>query len=121
MNQRREPRLTTDESVEITVFGVPDIRLSGKIRNVSGRGVGLEIEGPLATGTALKVTLDDAILLGEVIYCRPLGAGWYAGVELEHSLCGLAELATALRAFSEEYLGPEHKHTVQHARRQDAE
>ena len=119
MSQRREPRLTADETVDVTVFGEPDIRLPGRIRAVSGRGIGLQLEGPLATGSALKVTLPNAILLGEVIYCRPEGSGWYVGVELEHSLCGLAGLASALRAFSEEYLGSEHPYPAQYANRQD--
>jgi hypothetical protein len=38
--------------------------------------------------------LDDAILLGEVIYCRDQGGGYYVGIELEQALCGLADLAS---------------------------
>ena len=119
MNQRREPRLPVDQPVEVTVYGVPDIHLKATIRNASGRGIGLELEGPLATGSALKITLPDAILLGEVIYCRSQGGVWYAGIELDQSLCGLAELASSVRAFSEEFLGPQRQHTVKHAHDED--
>jgi hypothetical protein len=101
MNQRREPRLETDQSVWITLFGEPDIRLPARIKNVSARGIGLELQGPVAIGTALKFELDDALLLGEIIYCREDGDSFYVGVELEQALCGLADLADALRAFSD--------------------
>jgi len=70
MNQRREPRFPTDRTVAVTVFGTPDTHLQGRIRNAAGRGLGLELATALATGTALKIELEDSILLGEVIYCR---------------------------------------------------
>jgi hypothetical protein len=105
MNQRREPRFEIDQPVEITVFGPPELHLPGVIRNASGRGIGVEVSGPLATGSALKISMEDTLLLGEVIYSRPENGNWYLGVQLEHALCGLAELAATLREFTEEYLG----------------
>jgi hypothetical protein len=101
MNQRREPRFKTEQSVWITLFGEPDIQLYARIKNVSVRGIGFELEGPVAIGTALKINLDDGLILGEVIYCRADEASYYVGVELEQALCGLAELAQALSAFSD--------------------
>ena len=44
MNQRCEPRLEADQSVWITLFGEPDIRLPARVKNVSTRGLGLELE-----------------------------------------------------------------------------
>ena len=93
MNQRRETRLEANQQVWITLFGEPDIRLPARIKNVSPRGVGLELQGPVAIGTALKVDLEDALLLGEVIYCREDETSFYVGVELEQALYGLAALA----------------------------
>jgi hypothetical protein len=101
MNQRRETRLQADQSVAVTLFGDPVIRLSGRVRNVSGRGIGLELDVPVAAGTALKVELEDALLLGEVIYCRTDEASYYVGVELEHALNGLAELSRIVSAFND--------------------
>jgi hypothetical protein len=100
MNQRREPRFQADQQVRVTVYGPPDLHLTAIVKNVSGRGMGIEVDGPIATGTALKIDLDDAILLGEVIYARDQGTSFYLGVELEHALYGLAELAKAVRSFS---------------------
>ena len=100
MNQRRESRFQADRPVAITLFGEPDTRVTGRIRNISGKGIGLEVDRPIAAGTALKVEVEDGLLLGEVIYCRQDEALYYAGVELEHSLCGLAELSGMVDAFN---------------------
>ena len=112
MNQRRELRIETEQSVWVTIFGEPDIQLPACIKNVSARGVGLELQGPVAIGAALKIELDDALLLGEVIYCRDDGVSSYVGVELEHSLCGLRDLAEALGACPDSTSSPQKTHAV---------
>jgi hypothetical protein len=99
MNQRREVRIQVNQSVTITIFGEPDIVISARVRNISGKGIGLELQNPVPPGAVLKVELPDALLLGEVIYCRKDEASHYAGVELEHSLCGLGELSRMVDAF----------------------
>ena len=108
MNQRREPRFEVEQEIPITIFGEPDIRLPARIRNFSPRGIGLEMKGPVAAGSALKLELDDTLLLGEVIYCRDDGDSFYVGVELEQALYGLGELADALGSFTEPSSGAEH-------------
>jgi hypothetical protein len=116
MSDPRESRIATGQCVQITVLGERDQPIPATVKNVSGRGLGLELTRPLDTGTAVKVVLDDAMLLGETIYCRNQGATWYLGVELEQGLYGLAELASALSSFREPDLGPEQPHTAKHAR-----
>jgi hypothetical protein len=112
MNQRRELRIETEQPVRVTIFGEPDIYLHACIKNVSARGVGLELQGPVAVGAPLKIELDDALLLGEVIYCRDDGVSFYVGVELEHSLCGLRDLAEALGGFPDAASSPQKAHAV---------
>ena len=119
MNQRREPRLQIDQSVWITIFGEPDIRLPARIKNVSARGIGLELQGPVAIGTALKFELEDSLLLGEIIYCREDEDSFYVGVELEQALYGLTDLAAALRAFSDSPSGPQQPDPVKEGRYQN--
>jgi PilZ domain len=116
MNQRRELRFETEQSIWITLFGEPDIRLPARIKNVSARGIGIELEGPVAIGTALKIELDDSLLLGEVIYCREDEASYYVGVEIEQALRGLGDLAQAVRAFSDEPSGPQQTDAVKERR-----
>jgi hypothetical protein len=105
MKERRDARFEADQSLWITIFGEPDIQLPARVKNVSGRGIGLEMDGPVATGSALKIQLDDCLLLGEVIYCRRDASSYYIGVELEQALAGLAELGAAVRGFYEELAG----------------
>ena len=118
MSDLSESRIAAGQCVLITLLGECDQPILATVKNVSGRSLGLELTRPLDTGTALKIVLDDAMLLGEVIYCRNLGATWYLGVELEQALCGLAELASSLCSFREPDLSPEQPHTAKHARRE---
>jgi hypothetical protein len=106
MNHRQETRIQVNQSVDITLFGDPDVRLTAVVKNLSGRGLGIQVDRPVAAGTALKVELEDALLLGEVIYCRcdhaAFGqAAFYVGIQMEHALSGLSELSRIVRAFSE--------------------
>jgi len=119
MNQRREARVPVDQLVEVIVLGPSDVHFLCRVRNASGRGIGLEVPERLATGAALRINLVDAILLGEVIYCRAQDGGWYAGVELEHAIYGLAALANATRGFMEEKLRPEHPDSLHHTDRKN--
>src|SRR5689334_10025216 len=119
MDQRRELRFQVNQNVRVTVLEPARAGIDGKIRNASGRGIGVELPERLAPGTAVKLDLDDSFLLGEVIYCRADGESWYAGIELEHALFGLAALAATLSDFSEERSGPEHAYALQDARRQN--
>ena len=127
MNQRRHARMQADQFVPITLFGEPDITLPARIRNISGKGIGLELAEPVAPGTTLKIELEDALLLGEVIFCREDETAYYLGIELEQSLCGLGELSRMVLAFNEalapEASGPQHGHTAingDHQRKQQS-
>jgi hypothetical protein len=112
MNQRREPRFQATQAVAVTLFGEPDRRVAARVKNISGRGVGIECDEAVATGTALKIELDDALLLGEVIYCRRDEASFYVGVELEHALSGLGELSRMVSAFADPPSDSEQAHAV---------
>ena len=70
-------------------------------------------------GSALKFELDDTLLLGEVIYCRDDGSSFYVGVELEHALYGLGELAEAVRSFTDSPSGPQQADPVPNRRYQN--
>ena len=119
MNQRREPRFHLDQQLWITVFGEPDICLPARIKNVSPRGIGLELQGPLATGSALKIEIDDSLLLGEVIYCRDEEGAFYIGVEFEHALYGLGDLAHVVRDYADLSSGAEQSDPVKNRRYQN--
>jgi hypothetical protein len=118
MEQRRAPRVSVDQPVAVTIYGKQDLQLTAMVKSASALGLGLEMSTPAPAGTALKIRIDDAILLGETVHCRPLeGGGYMVGVRLEQALSGLAELARALEAFTES--GPEMAYALKHRNRQD--
>jgi hypothetical protein len=118
MDQRREPRLKADQSVVVTVLGDHEIQYAGTILNASGRGLAIEIGSAVAPGTAIKIELDDSILLGEAVYCKGGQASYLLGVELDQVLCGLTELAKKLQEFArEEQSGTEVAYPADHRQR----
>jgi len=105
MDQRRESRFTTDQPIIVTVLDEPEIRLHARVRNASGRGLGLITPLPVQPGAAIRIELDDCIMLGEAIYCRSDGEGHFVGIELDQVLVGLTELGKRLSAFTSEIDG----------------
>lgn len=102
MEQRRNTRLVLDQTVNLTILGDIEIPRTAKVKNISGRGLGVELAFPVGIGCALKIELNDAVLLGEAMYCRAENGAYYVGIELLQGLCGLGELSRAFGAFSEE-------------------
>jgi hypothetical protein len=102
MDQRREPRFEADQAVAVTILSEQPIRLIGRVRNASGRGLGLFVPCRIDTGAAIRIEIDDAAVLGEAIYCRSEGDGYFIGVELDQVLVGLTELGRRLSSFDPE-------------------
>ena len=100
MDKRCEPRFAVDQVITITSLGEHPFRQPGKVRNSSGSGLGLVVETRIAAGTALRIEWEDALVLGEAMYCRPLENGHFVGVQLEQMLCDLSKLRQCFRAFS---------------------
>ena len=103
MDNRREPRFEADQPVVVTVLTEPPTRLDARVRNASGRGLGLVTATPLPAGAPLRIEIDDSVVLGEAIYCHPDREGHFIGVELDQVLVGLTELARNLAAFAPEF------------------
>jgi hypothetical protein len=102
MEQRREPRFKADQAVVATILGEPPTRLAARVRNASGRGLGLFVPCRVDPGAAIRIEIDDAVVLGEAIYCRGEPDGFFIGVELDQVLVGLTELDRHLSAFDPE-------------------
>jgi hypothetical protein len=103
MEQRREPRFQTDQAIVVTIMGDPEIRMDARVKNASGRGLGLMVGAAVTPGAAIRIEIDDSIVLGEAIYCRGEGGGHFVGVELDQVLVGLMELGRILEGFSPEF------------------
>lgn len=102
MEQRREPRFEADQAVVVTILGEQPTRLEARVRNASGKGLGLFMSRMIHPGAAIRIEIEDAIVLGESIYCRKEPDGYFIGVELDQVLVGLTELGRRLSAFDPE-------------------
>ena len=112
MNQRRESRIEANQPARVTTLSESQVQCTGRVKNVSVRGVGLELPCPIKPGTAIRIELKVTLLLGEVIFCRDDEVSFYAGVELEHALFGLGDLQRAMDASSDSFSVPEEVHSV---------
>jgi hypothetical protein len=75
------------------------------VKNASGRGLGLSTPEPIPAGAAIRIEIDDAVVLGEAIYCRSEQSSNFVGVELDQVLVGLTELGRKLESLM--HPGPE--------------
>jgi hypothetical protein len=64
----------------------------GSILDMSKHGLSLRLPAAVPTGTPIKVELEDALVLGEVSYCRSQNGEFRVGLVVKHRLAGLAEL-----------------------------
>ena len=93
MESRHEPRFETDQEVVITVLGDGGMVLKGRITNFSGKGLCVFSPQALPAGKALKIELNDTLMLGEVIYSRGEEGGYQVGVALDQALYHTRDLA----------------------------
>jgi hypothetical protein len=102
MDMRSQPRLETDEPVQVTVLGPCESTYCGRITNFSSDGIALLIDSPLAIGAAVKVEWSKTLLLGEVCHCNAAGQGFSIGLHLEHALYDTIQLAKLARRLLDE-------------------
>ncbi|HTS62069.1 MAG TPA: PilZ domain-containing protein [Candidatus Acidoferrales bacterium] len=96
MDHRHFKRHPGNQPASITLFGTPETRIPGRIRNISGQGMGIEVGQPVESGTELKIEVPRTALLGKAIYCRPDGDRFYIGVRLDEPLRTLIAMSRAL-------------------------
>lgn len=113
MEQRREQRFQADQPVTLTILGNAESVLEARVKNVSGRGLGLEVETAVQPGSALKIEVADSIYLAEAVFCRRDQNTYFIGVALEQVLSGLAELGRILQQFQDEPSGVQTHYSVQ--------
>jgi len=121
MDQRRESRLEADQAVVVTVLGKQELKQTALVRNASGRGLAVEMPREVAPGAALKIELDDAIVLGEAVYCKEEKGGYLVGVELDQVLCSLSQLGRKLQEFADLQSGRQVPHTMEKRKGQHRE
>jgi hypothetical protein len=98
VDNRNQVRMDILQQVSLSLLGAPDSsKLPATLTNISGRGMRLLIHQSIPANAPVKVDFrlhdDDALLLGEVVYCHQEALGSFAvGLELQHSLLHLTSL-----------------------------
>jgi hypothetical protein len=98
MGQRRDFRFETVQPVGLTILGKlsrdADVLLSACMVNLSGRGLSLTTESRVPVGSAVRIGINDNILLGEVCHSRQTGpSAFVCGVQLEQALTDVHDLS----------------------------
>jgi len=91
MEKRFELRFQVHQAVQVTLLA-RDLRLAGHIADISGRGMRLLLNAALPVGAAVRVDLDDSLLLGEVRYCIRNDDQFAIGLQLDQGIPSLSEL-----------------------------
>jgi PilZ domain-containing protein len=96
MNSRHEPRFRVDQRVTLTLLGEVERAIDGRIVNVSGRGMCVDADQPVSTGSAVQIEFEDVLVLAEVVYCRTLAGHCQIGMALKEVLYHGVELTALL-------------------------
>jgi hypothetical protein len=100
MDRRREPRIRTYETVQLTVLGAAGYTTPANAIQLSRHGMRLVTDHPLPMNAAIKIVCDDWMALGEVCYCRQDRSHYAVGLQLDQAIMGLKELEARSRDFS---------------------
>jgi hypothetical protein len=101
MDRRRQPRFTADQKITVTILSGTERTCEATVKSLAGNGLGLEVATPINSGAALKIELDAGLVLGEVVYCRPVEGHFNVGVQLSELCPGLTCLAHQVEQFQQ--------------------
>ena len=81
--KRKEPRFAANMPVKVTVLGTSaSPAMSGRVKDMSRRGLRLTVARPVPRGSAVKVEGDDILALAEVCNCEPAASKYSLGLEV---------------------------------------
>lgn len=72
--------------------------MSGRIVEISGRGVLVELGAQMPCGSPVRLEGDDSLMLGEVCRCEANGRRWRVALRIRHRLNELMTLERLNRA-----------------------
>lgn len=91
-NMRQERRFKVDQPVGVTIIGTtPEVRLAGRIEDLSRSGLKLRLEQPVPFGSRLKMEWEDHMVFGSARYCTERRSAYSVGVQLFSSWESLTE------------------------------
>ena len=84
LDQRRETRYQTNDSVEVEILQAGFQRMTASIVDISKSGMCLLSDLTIGKGSQVKITLEKhVVIFGEVQYCRPARGGFHSGILIQ--------------------------------------
>jgi hypothetical protein len=102
VERRKEQRVDSNESVRVTILDEQKNTLEGNLINLSGKGARISVPAIITPGTPIRVDTKDSILLGEVSHWRKHAGEIQIGLQIEHALTNLQQLARLRDSLLEE-------------------
>jgi hypothetical protein len=91
-----------DQTVPLNILGDSPEALTAQIVTLSGRRASLKVHGNIAAGTAVRIDLNDSMLLGEIAGCVSGVSGFVAHVEVIEAIPSMSDLARLVSAVMNE-------------------
>jgi hypothetical protein len=98
VSQWRDVRFSSRQPVSLTILDGQsndgDSRIAAFMENISGRGLSLVTGSKVPLGSAVRVDVNDNLLLGEVCHSAQTGPSEFVcGVRLEQALTSVNDLS----------------------------
>jgi hypothetical protein len=91
-----------EQSVRLNVLGAAPQTIPAQLRILVGRRAELRSESAVTPGTAVRIDLEDSMLLGEVAGCGSEGSLFVTQVEVVEAIPSLSDLARLVSAVMNE-------------------
>lgn len=101
MDRRIHERHQIDLQVRVTVVGNPELSASGQAIDISQYGISVYLPLQMATGSAVRLNINDGILFGFVVHSEPERSYFRTGIDVVQVLIGGEDLADLLNAILE--------------------
>jgi len=76
-------RVPIDAPISIRVLDRSAMVLTGRIVNISGKGLRLKLSGAVEPGMLVQARIGNRIIMAQVRYCLPEGHEFHAGIEIK--------------------------------------
>jgi hypothetical protein len=93
MDRRLEPRISSYQTVTLTILGNAGFSMQANAIDFSAHGMRLVLDQPIPVNAAIKVSGNDWMALGDVCYCKMERSHYAVGLHLDQALVGLEHMA----------------------------
>jgi hypothetical protein len=91
-----------DQPVRLTLLGTSQHTINAQMVKLAGRCANVKIDRAVAHGTAVRIDLNDSLLLGEVSTCVSESDGFVAMIGIVEAIPSLSDLAKLVAAVMNE-------------------